>query len=376
MSTCKKEDLIPQVSPLLEYLEDQIQIDQAISDVLKSGSYILGDRVKQFEDDFSDYLGFMPGSVIGVANGTDALVLSLRALGVTPGDAVIIPSHTANAVASAVVQCGAVPLFADIDEESFGLSSESVKRILFQHSKSLKVGAIITVHMYGSPAELSALRELASVNRIPLIEDCSQAHGAIYHGAQVGTFGDIATFSFYPTKNLAALGDGGAIATRNTELNEKIRLLRQYGWKTRYYSDVHGYNSRLDEVQAAVLTVKLKKLDSRNERRREIAQSYRGVVGLAHPTTHKHTKHVYHQYVVRTSNRVLFQESLLDAGVQTGIHYPTPLHLQPAFAEFGKWIVDLSITEKISPEIVSLPMYPGLSPLQLDRIVSALESAS
>lgn len=377
MSTASKKSLIPQVSPHRDYLMHREEIDAAILSVLSSGSYILGSQSKSFEDEFSEYLGLAKCSVVGVANGTDALVLILKALGVGPGTGVIIPSHTASAVGSAVAQCGAIPLFADIEPSTMCISARSARALIKKHSNSIKITAIIVVHMYGQPAALDEFVALGHDTHVPLVEDCSQAHGAVYRGRKVGAFGSAAAFSFYPTKNLGALGDGGAAVTNNPELFRKIQLLRQYGWEKRYFSEIEGQNSRLDEIQAAVLRVKLKYLDQDNKRRASIASRY-GASGLAdssyvsHPSIQDDSCPVFHQYVLRTNKRDELQAALLGAEIQTAIHYPYPIHRQPAYQKYCHWAIDLTETERVSDQILSLPIFPSLTDLEVRRVIDGL----
>jgi dTDP-4-amino-4,6-dideoxygalactose transaminase len=379
MSTASKNPLIPQVSPHRDYLIHKDEIDSAIASVLSSGSYILGSQSESFEDEFGEYLGLEKSSVVGVANGTDALVLILKAIGVSPGDGVIIPSHTASAVGSAVAQCGAIPLFADIDPSTMCIAATSAHAIIEKHSKSIKISAIIVVHMYGQPAALDEFVALSRTTGLPLIEDCSQAHGAMYRGQKVGTFGIAAAFSFYPTKNLGALGDGGAAVTSNPDLFKKIQLLRQYGWEKRYFSEVEGQNSRLDELQAAILRVKLRYLDQDNERRASIASAYSKVglsrsIDLTHPSKQVDSHSAYHQYVLRTPKRDELKAALLNEGIQTAIHYPFPIHQQPAYQKYWRWMIDLTETERISDQILSLPIFPSLTDLEVTRVVDGLST--
>jgi len=353
-------ETIPQTDPKENYLAHKEAIDAAIARVLESGWYILGSEVAAFEREFAAYLGVK--QAVGVASGTDALSLALKACGVGPGDFVLTVSHTAVATAAAIGLSGATPVFVDIGPDGYTMDpdrlEDSIKGFRAGHLK-----AVVPVHLYGHPVEMDAIAEVARRYDLRVVEDCAQSHGATFRGRRTGTLGHIAAFSFYPTKNLGALGDGGLVATDDPELAEKIRLLREYGWKERYISAVEGQNSRLDEVQAAVLRVKLPHLDAENESRRGIAGIYRSVlagVGPVLPITGSDVAHVFHQYVIRTPRRDALKTHLREKGIGTLIHYPVPVHLQQAYA--GRLRVEerLPNTEKIAGQILSLPMFPEL----------------
>jgi dTDP-4-amino-4,6-dideoxygalactose transaminase len=353
-------------NPLAGYLSCKEEIDQAVLKVLSNGKYILGDEVKGFENEFASYIGSK--YAIGVSNGTEALHLALRALDIGIGDEVITVSHTAVATVAAIVQSGAIPVFVDIDQDTFTIDVSGIEKVITKKTK-----AIIVVHLYGQPCEMTSIIEMAERFNIRIIEDCAQAHGAAYFGKRVGSLGDIGCFSFYPTKNLGGIGDGGIITTSDDAIAEKLKTLREYGWKDRYISLIHGYNSRLDELQAAILKVKLKYLDKNNKRRNEIAEKYKsGLNGtnLILPVTKSEFHHAFHLYVVKSSRRDELREFLKANNIMTLVHYPVPVHLQPAYKEY--YGGPITNTEKLSGEILSLPMYPELSEAEIDYIIDTI----
>lgn len=385
--------MIPQTDPRANYLAHQAEIDEAIRQVLLGGRYILGEPVAAFEREFAAYLGI--GHTIGVGSGTEALHLALRACGIGPGDRVFTVSHTAVATVAAIELAGAQPVLVDIDpmtftmdpnrleeavgrdegrrtnDENDGPRSSGVNR---RSSVPRRRAAVIPVHLYGHPADMAAILELARRYDLWVIEDCAQSHGATIGDRKTGTFGDIAAFSFYPTKNLGALGDGGAVATSDARLAEQIRLLREYGWRERYVSAIPGLNSRLDALQAAVLRVKLRHLDAENGRRRMLAQRYTELLAGADvrlPAARPDVAHVYHQYVIRSARRDALQTHLRQQGIGTLIHYPVPVHLQPAYA--GRIAVGAGLpeTEAAAAEILSLPMFAELSEAQVHVVAAA-----
>lgn len=362
---------IPQCHPQANYLAHKEKIDSAINKVLAGGRYILGEEVAAFEKEFARYLGV--NRAVSVASGTDAIELALRAVGVGRGDTVVTVSHTAVATVAAIARAGATPLFADIDPATYTLCPRSLTAVLAK--APVKPKALVPVHLYGHPADMDAIGAIAAQNGLTVIEDCAQAHGAEYHGRKVGSFGELSAFSFYPTKNLGAIGDGGMVCTNNPALAEKVGVLRQYGWQERYISQVSGVNSRLDELQAAILRIKLPSLETENKRRIAIARHYSGALALTPlqlPGEYGQVKHVYHQYVVRHPQRERLKDRLKAAGIGTLIHYPLPVHLQPAYQRAVPLIVPLPHTEKIRPEILSLPIYPELADRDLDAIGAAL----
>ncbi len=364
--------IVPQSDPKAGYLEHRMEIDIAIKRVLESGWYILGQEVEAFEKDFASFVGV--GYAVGVGNGTDALELALRACGIGPGDLVFTVSHTAVATMAAIELVGAAPVLVDIDPDTYTMDPQSLAEAL-AHSPAGKPRAILPVHLYGQAADMPAILELARKYKLQVIEDCAQSHGAMLGGRMTGTFGDMAAFSFYPTKNLGALGDGGMVVTADAGLAERVRLLRQYGWRTRYVSEISGGNSRLDEVQAAILRIKLGYLKSDNARRNELARLYDGLLKdtrLTLPKTRLGAAHVFHQYVVRSFRRDALAERLKQEGIGTIIHYPVPIHLQPAYSGRLSRVVSLSHTEKVAQEILSLPMYPQLTNEQVQYVCAAI----
>jgi dTDP-4-amino-4,6-dideoxygalactose transaminase len=360
--------------PKANYLGRQREIDEAIRQTLDAGWYILGQQTSAFEQEFAGYLGAK--HCVGVANGTDALHLALRACGVGAGDVVITVSHTAVATVAAIEMAGAAPLLVDIDPASFTINPEAVEDAVKSWRGEGKVKAIMPVHLYGHPADMQAIAAIARRYELKVIEDCAQAHGATIKGVKVGTFGDAAGFSFYPTKNLGALGDGGAVVTDDSEIAERARLLREYGWRERYVSEIAGFNSRLDEIQAAILRVKLRYLDEENARRREIARVYDERLAptpLRLPRCRAGVESVYHQYVARSGERDRLREYLRERGIGSLIHYPVPVHLQPAYehrvAVHGGV---LPATEQAAREVLSLPMHSHLTERQVERVCEAI----
>ncbi len=358
-------------NPKANYLAHQTEIDAAIARVLASGGYILGQEVSAFEQEFAQYLGV--AHTIGVANGTDALHVALRACNIGMGDMVVTVSHTAVATVAAIEMCGATPVLIDVLPETFTMNPAHLAETIKLYQGQIK--AIIPVHLYGHPADMPTMMDLANQHGLYVIEDCAQAHGAMINGQKVGTWGHLATFSFYPTKNLAALGDGGAVVTNDAKLAHQVKLLRQYGWQEKYISDSPGLNSRLDELQAAILRVNLLYLDKENHRRREIAQLYHQMLAstasrtVSLPQASPNVTHVYHQYVVRSQDRQGLQTFLKQNGINTLIHYPMPVHQQPAYRH--RVLIGpngLAQTEQLCQEIISLPMYPQLSNEQVEKI--------
>jgi dTDP-4-amino-4,6-dideoxygalactose transaminase len=366
--------MIPQNSPLANYLNHRSAVDEAICRVLKRGQYILGEETAAFEREFADYIGVKYAT--GTGNGTDALHLAMRAVGIGPGDEVITVSHTAVATVAAIEMCGALPVLVDIHPAYYTIDPELACQAITSRTK-----AIVPVHLYGQPVDINPLLALARQHNLYLIEDCAQAHGAEYHGRKVGSFGDMGAFSFYPTKNLGCLGDGGAVTTNRAEFYHKLVALRQYGWNADRVSGMPGFNSRLDEIQAAVLRAKLPLLDDNNKKRIQIAQSYnrlRKISFLTVPDPMPETTHVYHQYVLRCGNRTArdgLKQALSDCGIQTAIHYPTPIHLQPAYKGRLRMSEPMQITETICDGILSLPLFPELTEDEVDQVLNAVRIA-
>jgi len=351
--------------PNAQYLSHKDEIDKAVAAVLSGGRYILGQEVSSFEKEFSGYIGSK--HAVGVGSGTEALHIALSASGVGPGDEVITPSHTAVATVSAIVSCGGVPVFADVEPDHFTIDPAEIKKLITKKTK-----AVVAVHLYGNPADMARVMEISGDAGLKVIEDCAQAHGAEYKGRKVGSIGHFGCFSFYPTKNLGAIGDGGMIVTSDPSLAEKAGLLRQYGWKQRYVSDIHGWNSRLDEIQAAILRVKLRYLDEDTRKRRDIAKKYESLLSglpIVLPEERAGSKHVFHLYVIRSAKRDALVAFLNEKGVQSLIHYPKPVHMQPAYQRTG---AGLENTEKMSGEIMSLPIYPELPHENVERVCFAV----
>ncbi|MEW6380871.1 MAG: DegT/DnrJ/EryC1/StrS family aminotransferase [bacterium] len=352
-----------------QYLSIQEEIDQAVARVLKSGWYILGKELEAFETEFAAYC--QAGSCVGVASGTDAIRLALTACGVGAGDEVITVPNTAVPTVVAIVLAGARPVLIDIDPETFTMDPEKLKAYLEAQTPPLKAKAVIPVHLYGQAADMGPILETARLYGLRVIEDACQAHGAEYCGARVGTLGDAGCFSFYPTKNLGGYGDGGMVAVNDDRLAVQLRMLRNYGEEKKYYNTVHGCNSRLDELQAAILRVKLRHLDAWNNRRRSLAGLYRTLLsdtGLTLPVEAPCARHVYHLYVVRSPERERLRQRLADNGIFTSIHYPLPVHYQKAYQWLGYTRGDFPVSERFSSEILSLPLYPELTDEHIEYI--------
>lgn len=368
------EDPIPFNDLRAAYWAHKAAIDAAVQRVLESGWYILGREVESFEAEFAGFCG--AAGAVGVNSGTDAIYLALRALDIGPGDEVITTAHTAVATAAAITLSGATPVFADIDPSTYTLDPAALAEAMTPRTR-----AVIPVHLYGRPADMDPILDVARAAGLAVIEDCAQAHGATYHGRPVGTLGDVGCFSFYPTKNLGALGDGGCVISNHLALLVRLRLLREYGWtpQARYVSQIQGTNSRLDEMQAAILRVRLPRLADDNAARANLAALYAQLLPpqLILPHAAPDRTHVWHLYVVRTQAalRDSLRARLAAQGIGTGIHYPVPIHRQPAYAHGGARFGDLPVTERIAREIISLPLNPTLTPAQVERVGAALHAA-
>jgi len=355
-------------NPRAQYLSHKSEIDTAISRVLDSGWYILGNEVRLFEEAFADYIGVEYG--VGVGSGTEALHLALSACDIGCGDEVITVSHTAVATVAAIELAGATPVLVDIDPDFYTIDHKKIESVITSRTK-----AIIPVHIYGHPADLGSIVEIAEKHNLRVIEDSAQAHGAKYKDKRVGSIGDMGCFSFYPTKNLGALGDGGMVVTSNEKLAEKAKLLREYGWAERYISHFAGWNTRLDEMQAAILRVKLKHLDEDNAKRTRIAELYSKELEMCDiilPKEKKDSSPVHHLYVIRSEKRDILVTFLKEKGVGALIHYPVPVHLQPAYRHL-KGSEKLSETEKAANEIISLPIYPELSESDIQTTIGTIK---
>lgn len=357
-------------NPFAQFRSYQAEIEEAIHRVLEGGRYILGPELNALEQEFAAYIG--TDHAIGVANGTDALELAIRALEIGPGDEVITVSHTAVATVAAIEAAGAVPVLVDVDPQFYTLDPEQLEQVLTSRTR-----AVIAVHLYGQPADLGKILAFCEKHQLQLIEDVAQAHGAKWNGRRLGSIGRIACFSCYPTKNLGAIGDAGLVTTSDEKVAHRVRMLREYGWRERYISDLAGRNSRLDEIQAAILRIKLRHLDADNERRRQLATYYTKRLadsGLVLPATRESVDHVYHLYVVRTTARQKLIDHLVTKDIHAGIHYPVPVHLQAAYASRVATARSMKVTERLAHEVLSLPMYPELTLQMADQVIAAIES--
>jgi len=368
MSTKK----VPLLDLVAQYQTIKPEIDAAIQRVLDSGHFILGEEVASLEKEVADYLGVQHG--VGVASGTDALNLALRALEIGSGDEVIIPAYTFFATAGAVLHVGAKPVLVDIDPQTYCMDAKLMQAAITSATK-----AVIPVHLYGHPADMDAINDIAREHSLKVIEDNAQAFGAEYKGRKTGSLGDIGCLSFFPSKNLGGYGDGGMVVTDDPDLAEKVRMLRAHGWKKKYFPEILGYNSRLDALQAAILRVKLRYLDEWNDRRRELAAVYQGLLanipGISTPFEAPEVKHVYHLYVLRLAERDLMQRKLGEAGIATGIYYPKPIHLTQPCLALGYREGDFPITEKSSLETLAIPIYPEMTQAHVDIVVGNIEFA-
>ena len=367
---------IPLVDLRAQYAALREEIDAAIAAVLERGDFILGREVGAFEAAFAAFVGAR--HCVGVASGTDALRLAMVGLGVAPGDEVLLPANTFIATALAVGDAGATPVLVDIDPGTYTLDAASARRAITPRTR-----AVVPVHLFGQPADMRGVIELAREHSLTIIEDAAQAHGAVHELGRVGTLGAASGFSFYPGKNLGAYGDGGAITTDDDALAERLRTLRNWGSTVKYEHPVRGFNSRLDTLQAAILLVKLRHLDDANRRRRVVAGWYDELLAplgdrVARPRVAGRTReHVYHLYVVRLrdADRDLVLSRLHAAGIGAGVHYPRPIHLQGAYADLGHGPGDFPEAEAAAREILSLPMYPELTRDMVAEVVCALEAA-
>ena len=367
---CEGVVMILCANPAAQFHSYQDEIEAAVLKVLRGNRYILGEEVEALESEFADYIGVH--SAIGVANGTDALEIAIRALDIGPGDEIITVSHTAVATVAAIEAAGAIPVLVDVDPIYYTLNPEQLQEVL-----SPKTKAVIAVHIYGQAADLDAIGQFCAENKLFLIEDVSQAHGAKWKGKRLGSIGHIACFSCYPTKNLGAIGDAGLIATNDAKLGNKVRMLREYGWQQRYISNLAGRNSRLDELQAAILRIKLRHLDSDNSKRQKIAVQYSKMLAgqsLNLPATRENIEQVFHLYVIRTAKRLELIEYLKAHDIQAGIHYPMPVHLQPAYETRIRKAANMSVTERLAEEVLSLPMYPELLLADVARVGQAVNA--
>ncbi len=364
--------MIPLLDLTAQYQSIKNEVDGAVQEVLCSGKFILGPNVLAFEQETAGYLGVR--YAVGVASGTDALIIALRSVGVEPGDEVIVPAYSFFATAGAVLTVGAKPVFVDIDPQTYLISEGVIESKINSRTK-----AILPVHLYGQSADMDPILSLAEKYDLKVIEDNAQAFGAEYANRKTGGLGSVGCLSFFPTKNLGAYGDGGMVVTNDSGVAEQARMLRTHGWKKKYHPEMLGYNSRLDELQAAILRVKLRHVDGWNQRRREIAAQFTARLkeaGVRTPVEVQGRKHVYHLYIIRVAKRDQAQAILREAGIASEIYYPLPLHLALPCKELGYHVGDLPIAELASQETLALPLYPEMTAGQIDtiiRTVSGLE---
>jgi len=372
--------MIPIMDLKRQYRALKAEIDAAVDEVLDSGWFVLGKQVEAFEREFAEYCGVK--YAVGVGSGVEAIHLALVAAGIGPGDEVITVPNTAVPTALGISFAGARPTFADIEADTYLIDPERVEAAITHRTK-----AIMPVHLYGQVVAMAPLREIARSRGLLVIEDAAQAHGATYQGKKAGALGDAGCFSFYPSKNLGCYGEGGAVTTNDERIAERVRMLRNYGQSDRYHHKLKGYNSRLDEMQAAILRVKLRHLDAGNERRREIASLYNAGLVTAdvvcpivraeyEPRTNELVRggHVYHLYVVRSKQRDALQAHLKARGVGTQIHYPIPVHLQQAYADLGLGPGSYPVAEQAAREVLSIPIYPELADAEAREVIEAIES--
>jgi dTDP-4-amino-4,6-dideoxygalactose transaminase len=360
---------IPFLNLQPQHLHVESLMNQAFARVYQRNWFVLGEEVSQFEKEYAEYSGVQ--FTAGLSNGLDALVLCLRALQIGPGDEVIVPSNTYIATALAVSQVGAKPVFVEPRLETFNINPE-----LIEHAITARTRAIMPVHLYGHPCEMGPIMKIAEAFELHVIEDNAQSHGAKWGGQMTGSFGICNATSFYPGKNLGALGDAGAVTTNDQAIANQIAILRNYGSAKKYFNEVKGYNTRLDELQASFLRVKLKYLDFWTEQRRQLAGWYNelleNVPGLILPGLAEGVTHSYHLYVIRVENRAQLQNDLTENGIGTLIHYPVPPHLQPAFQSDGYRKGDFPIAEKLADSVLSLPLWPGMTSGMVEQVAHAI----
>lgn len=362
---------IPLLDLKAQYKSLKSEIDKEILEVLNSSQFILGSKVEEFEKKYAKYCGTR--YTVALDSGLSALELGMRALGIGQGDEVIVPTNSFIASASPVSFTGATPVFVDCNEGTFNIDVNKIKEKITKKTK-----AIMPVHLYGQPADMQEVKSLANKYKLFVVEDACQAHGAKYKNKRVGSFGHFAAFSFYPGKNLGAYGDAGCLTTNNKKLDEKVRMMRNYGQEKKYYHKLLAWNKRMDTIQAAVLLIKLKRLDKWNSSRARHAKLYNKFfknTPVKTPITGDNRTHMYHQYVVRVKNRNKVQKHLLSKGVSTGIHYPIPIHLQESYKHLGYKRGDFPVAEKLAKEIISLPIYPELTKVDIEYIVNSVKEA-
>ena len=366
-----KKNYVPYLELDKEYYKINPRLQRAFLKIIKSGIVILGEELKKFEKSYAKFSSVK--YCAGVGNGLDALTLSLRALSVGKGDEVIVPSNTYIATVIAISRVGATPVFVEPRMETYNIDPEKIEKVFTKRTK-----AIIPVHLYGQACEMDKIMKIANKYKLYVIEDNAQAHGAKYNNKITGSFGEINATSFYPSKNLGALGDGGAITTNNKKLYEKILMLRNYGSKIKYYNEVIGYNSRLDELQAAFLNIRLKNLEKNNKKRVKIANYYKdklkGVGDIILPYIHPNSTSVYHIFLIKTKKRDKLQKHLSEKGISTLIHYPIPPHLSKAYKFLGYKKGDFPIAEELAEVSLSLPIYPEMTYKRLDYVISQIKN--
>jgi dTDP-4-amino-4,6-dideoxygalactose transaminase len=393
LESCVSNEPIPFLDLVTPHRELEAELVDAFRTALRAAAFVGGGQVEAFEREFAAYCGAK--HCVGVANGTDAVRFALMASGVGKGDAVVTVSHTFIATVEAISQAGAETEFVDIDPRTYCMSARSLDEYLRGCARDAKTGrplgqrtgkpikAVLPVHLYGQVADMDAIMAIAAEYQLLVIEDACQAHGAEYRSAtsgwrRAGTFGKAAAFSFYPGKNLGACGEGGAVTTDDDQVANTIRMLREHGQATKYYHDLEGYNGRLDAIQAAFLRVKLRHLDQGNAQRRAAAMRYTEqlspIAGMTVPFEPEHSRSVYHLYVIRNGNRDALMEHLKSEGIASGLHYPLPVHLQKCYRDWGYPTGSLPVTERAAAEIVSLPMFPGLTPEQQQRVAATIGS--
>jgi len=362
--------MVPMIDLKKEFAEIKKEVFDMLAEILESSQYILGPKVAEFEKKIADYHNV--SSAIGVASGTDALHLSLDALGIGEGDEVITTPFTFFATAEAILYTGAIPVFVDIEPGTLNIDASLIEKKI-----TSKTRAIVPVHIFGRPADMDAIQKLAKKHNLRVVEDCAQAFGSSINGKRAGSFGDAGCFSFYPSKNLGAYGDGGIITLNDLTVADKVKKLRNHGSKGAYRHEIIGFNSRLDEIQAGILLVKFKRIDEYNRKRRQKAALYTELLSGAVkcPSEQEGFYHVYHQYTIMTPKREIIREKLKAAGIASVVYYPIPLHLQEALRFLGYKEGDFPVTERAAGEVLSLPMYPGLEEETVKRIAEIIKGA-
>ncbi len=362
---------VPLLDLVAQYRAIKDEIDEAVQEVLESGRFILGPNVAALEEEVAAFLGVQ--HAVGVASGTDALIIALRAAGVGPGDEVIVPAYTFFATTGAVLSVGAHPVFVDVFSDTYLLDYTQIETVITERTK-----AVIPVHLYGLPADMDEIMALAAKHNLVVIEDNAQAFGAEYKGRRTASIGHVGCLSFFPSKNLGGFGDGGMLVTDDEKVAERARMLRTHGWKKKYYPEVLGYNSRLDALQAAILRVKLRYVDSWNHRRREIARMYTTAfqsLGIRCPVELPDRKHVYHLYVAAFGQRDDVQKALAERGIASGVYYPQPLHLTRPCRDLGGCEGQFPVAEQASRELLALPVYPEMTEEQIASVRAAVKDS-